>query len=403
MMKRFFVLFLISFFSFTVTSMAESKANSIKELWSSLKMQNDNEKNFRFSFFIDSLLILSNDIKPENINNNLPSDWDFGVSDDSLVYVMAGVLPYSSLDPTLIYVINHDKQYFLFYKKIKSSGGLDFKPKVEIVDEKFEGSNFYSLNIRLNNEIVENLPDIMIKIFFDMIVKSKNDKEKDDLSEMIWHRLAILLQDSKYYQSSFEGFDRMSTLISKDGIIKLLSWNIEYFNGDNVFHGSLVINNNDSVIVYRLIDQHYSIDKPEEVKLDNEKWFGCVYYDIIENNLDGKKIYTLLGYNPHDAFTKIRVIETLMLNENMKPEFGISVFDDKHRSHKRLIFEYSIRANMMLRYDPDHKMIIMDNLSSFNPLYQDDPRFIGPDFSHNGLKFENEKWKFYDDIDIRNP
>jgi hypothetical protein len=58
---------------------------------------------------------------------------------------------------------------------------------------------------------------------------------------------------------------------------------------------------------------------------------------------------------------------------------------------------------MMLRYDLNAKMIVMDNLSPSEYFFQNDLRYYGPDSSHNGLKFEKGKWIYYKEMDLRNP
>jgi len=57
----------------------------------------------------------------------------------------------------------------------------------------------------------------------------------------------------------------------------------------------------------------------------------------------------------------------------------------------------------MLRYDAKMKMIVMDNLSPSDSFFKNDFRYYGPDFSHNGFKFEKGKWVYHSDIDLRNP
>src|SRR5690606_35454288 len=69
---------------------------------------------------------------------------------------------------------------------------------------------------------------------------------------------------------------------------------------------------------------------------------------------------------------------------------------------KRLIFEYSAKVSMMLRYDTNQGMIVMDNLAPVNSLFAGDPRHYGPDFTHNALKFEKGRWVFHSDVIVTN-
>jgi hypothetical protein len=130
-----------------------------------------------------------------------------------------------------------------------------------------------------------------------------------------------------------------------------------------------------------------------------------MYYDIIETKHKSTAYYTLLGYNGNDAFSQIKIVDVLVIldGNNPNPRFGHPIFTDEKRTRRRLVYEYSNRATMMLRYDAAHKMIVMDNLAPVAPIYQNDFRYYGPDFSHNALKFEKGKWVLFSEVDLRNP
>jgi hypothetical protein len=58
---------------------------------------------------------------------------------------------------------------------------------------------------------------------------------------------------------------------------------------------------------------------------------------------------------------------------------------------------------MMLRYDKNSEMIILDHLAPPSDLYKDNFRFYGPDFSYDGYVYEKGNWVLTKDIDVRNP
>jgi len=86
-----------------------------------------------------------------------------------------------------------------------------------------------------------------------------------------------------------------------------------------------------------------------------------------------------------------------------KPRFGAPIFKNDRYTYNRLVFKYSHGANMLLRYDPKKKMIVMDNLEPSDAMYKGVYRFYGPDFTYNGYKFEKGKWVLYKNVDVRNP
>lgn len=137
--------------------------------------------------------------------------------------------------------------------------------------------------------------------------------------------------------------------------------------------------------------------------MSTKRWYGAVYYDLIETRYRRKSYYTLLGFNPNNRFSKIRVIDVLTISSGGKPHFGNAILEVDGRLRRRKVFEYSDRASMMLRYDAGEDMIVMDNLAPMEPLFENNFSYYGPDFTHNGFKFEKGKWVYYNDIELRNP
>ena len=101
-------------------------------------------------------------------------------------------------------------------------------------------------------------------------------------------------------------------------------------------------------------------------------------------------------------FTSKRVIDVLYFDEQGNPQFGAPIFDNGKRKFSRIIFEYSAKVSMVMRYVPESDMIIFDHLSPSEPRYSNDYRFYGPDFSYDGFKFEKGRWLLYSDLDMRN-
>ena len=90
----------------------------------------------------------------------------------------------------------------------------------------------------------------------------------------------------------------------------------------------------------------------------------------------------------------------MYFDENGQPIFGIPVFLFNKQLQNRMVFEYSINATMSLRYDNRIKMIIFDHLAPPSSLYYGDYKFYGPDFSFDGLKFENGKWNYQENVNV---
>jgi len=392
-MKKNVILFsLLSILNINIFS--QNSYEEISAMWDNLLNVNDNEKNYRLPRFLESL---SNKVF---YDYEIPfSGWIFEKNSELDYLLLAGILPFSNQESILIWLISSENEQssWIYSKK------LDFS-RHQITDFRIDIESTHAFSIYINNKKYVDVPDIQIKVLFSKLRHGIPDIEKEEISQAIWGKLKKLLENINYFKHSFSDFEQLATVISTDNKVKICTWNIEYNSGENFFYGGLVINTASKPILYELKDERKSIKNIEQNILEPEKWYGCVYYDILENSYKKNTYYTLIGYNGNNAFTQIKLIDILTFTEssNPSPKFGAQIFTDEFKNNRRLIFEYSKKVAMMLRYDAGKKMIVMDNLASSEPFFQDDFRFFGPDFSYNALIFDKGKWVYFEEIDLRN-
>jgi len=111
--------------------------------------------------------------------------------------------------------------------------------------------------------------------------------------------------------------------------------------------------------------------------------------------------YVLLGWKGNTVKSTKKVIEVLSF-KNDQPQFGMPVFEEKGKLKKRIIFEYSQQASMLLRYVPEQHLIVFDNLVPPDKKTLGKPETYGPDFTYNGFRLKNGRWEFADNLDMRN-
>ena len=70
--------------------------------------------------------------------------------------------------------------------------------------------------------------------------------------------------------------------------------------------------------------------------------------------------------------------------------------------HKRIIFQYTRQASMLLKYVPEQDLIVFDHLSPPDDKSKKNPETFGPDLSYDGYKLVNGRWKYEDNLDMRN-
>lgn len=197
----------------------------------------------------------------------------------------------------------------------------------------------------------------------------------------------------------------IGNLYAPDKSFRILTWNVIHSSGKYTNYGFLQKYNasNHSVKVFQLIDNSRNIKNAQTKECKPAQWVGATYYDMVKVNYNGQNVYTLIGWSPNSTFTQKKIIETLkFVNEN--PIFGVPLLELKGKgSQRRLIFEYSSKHTMMMRYDTNKKMIVLDHLAPSDYRYTNIPEFYGPDFSIDAYKFEKGKWRYKADVDLRNP
>jgi hypothetical protein len=190
--------------------------------------------------------------------------------------------------------------------------------------------------------------------------------------------------------------------MSPDEKLKIYNWNVPYEAGYHVYHCFLQHKTKDSLMTFELDDKSEKIESPEDSLLNKNNWYGALYYNIIpKKGRFGQTYYTLLGYDLNDYLTNKKVVDVLYFDKNKQPVFGANIFKNQRNITKRLIFEYAEFATMTLQYEEEKDMIVYDHLSPSKPKYEGQREFYGPDFSYDGLKFENGIWNTYFDLDLR--
>ena len=153
----------------------------------------------------------------------------------------------------------------------------------------------------------------------------------------------------------------------------------------------------DKVHVVKLnrVKQHFGMIRDQTVT--HENWYGCLYYDIIDVKKRNKTYYTLLGYDPNNQRSSIKLIDALYFTGKF-PNFGYPLFETESGLARRVIFEYSNQASMSLRFDEQRNKIIFDHLSPESPGMKDFREYYVPDMSYDAYEFKNNQWNLIEDI-----
>ena len=66
-----------------------------------------------------------------------------------------------------------------------------------------------------------------------------------------------------------------------------------------------------------------------------------------------------------------------------------------------MLFEYSSRASMVLKYNSEKEFIFYDHLAPIDPKYKDIRQFYAPDMTQDLLRMKKGMWVLESDADLR--
>lgn len=224
------------------------------------------------------------------------------------------------------------------------------------------------------------------------------------LNSKVLGMMKDILSKSGSFEYPFDSLVHIGKVISDDKLVRIFTWNIPQAGGTQQVFGLLQVKNRKSgeVTLFELTDLRAKMQDPANQIVGSQSWYGALYYQIAEKRKAGITYYLLLGVDLNNIFTSKRVIDVLHFDDSNQPQFGAPIFNNGKRIFARIIFEYSARASMMMRYIPELDMIVFDHLSPSRPEYAGDLRFYGPDFSYDGFKFIKGVWVLQSDLDLRN-
>lgn len=231
------------------------------------------------------------------------------------------------------------------------------------------------------------------------MVNNENDLERKNANYQFIKTIVSALKIPNSFLFPFDSVKTISILNSPDNRFRIFSWHVMNDDGSYRFYGAIQMNTGGQLRLYPLEDYSPLLKNPEDSVLDNRKWYGAQYYKIVKVNGD-KQYYTILGWKGYTQEATKKVIEILSFKNDM-PVFGMPVFDNA-KNHKRIIFEYTRQASMLLRYVPEQNLIVFDHLSPPDKDHKNALESYGPDLSYDGFRLKNGRWEFVDNLDMRN-
>ncbi len=192
----------------------------------------------------------------------------------------------------------------------------------------------------------------------------------------------------------------LSRVDAPDGSFRLITWNIPYSDGHHGYEGFLLHTKGRGSALVELQDRSGTMDQPELPITNAERWYGALYYDVVQVKSGGRTYYTLLGWKGHSRVETRKVIEVLSFKGG-RPVFGATLFGSGRDRKARVVFAYNFQVSMSLRGDQKAGRIIFSHLVPAKADQVGQYAFYGPDQSFDSYDWDKSKWVFQRDIDVR--
>ncbi|TAL60439.1 MAG: hypothetical protein EPN85_07205, partial [Bacteroidetes bacterium] len=250
-----------------------------------------------------------------------------------------------------------------------------------------------------------SIQDSVFNLYIDFARSVKHELKTENGRKFSDGLKAALVLDTKG-EFAFDSLQKYKVMIlSPDKQVRIFTWDVEAEDGTHLFYGFIqaYVRKLKKFETYQLNDKSEGIKDPENAVLDNTKWFGAYYYQVVFVKHKKKKYYVLLGWDGNNRISNKRLIDVLYFTDKGFPKFGDAIFSSESgKTKKRMIFEYQAGLFMALRYDEERNAIVFDHLSPSNPGLEGQYSFYGPDFSYDMIQFKSGKWIYIKDVLPRN-
>jgi hypothetical protein len=134
----------------------------------------------------------------------------------------------------------------------------------------------------------------------------------------------------------------------------------------------------------------------EDTILMDTRWFGAMYYNILEKQSDKGMMYYLFGINTSNANSDKKIVDCLWFSNTGVPQFGSPRFQSLvSRTPKvcnRFIAEYQKNSYITLNYNRESDMIVFDHLES--TIGDNAKRYtFASDGTYDGLRWNGTFWQ----------
>lgn len=242
-----------------------------------------------------------------------------------------------------------------------------------------------------------------LKVLADSMINAVTPAKRFRSDSSFVRVLVRALQYRNSFSYPFDSIQTISRLYAPDSSFRIFTWQLKKDEYMYLQKGAIQVKTPDgSLKLLPLFDASMFTGKPLDSVRTRNNWIGAIYYRILLNTYNGKKYYTLLGFDDFSISSNRKWLEVLTFNENGEPVFGGPFFSFKEDTAKKPVLnrfniEYKKEARTTFNYNPELNMIIFDHLVSETDEPDKKDTFI-PDGDFEGFKWKDGQWVHVDKV-----
>ncbi len=241
--------------------------------------------------------------------------------------------------------------------------------------------------------------ELLLNTKLEALRAAKNDDDIETLNLDFKNEMLSFLKLEGAFTYPISKLKTIALLDSPDKLVRIINWNLEYSDMSYSYCGFVMRWDEDKeeLKITELIDKVDPYTAKPTGVIDAKNWYGALYYKIIPIEYNSKIEYTLLGWDGGTTGSNFKIIDVLTFSGN-NVKFGSPIFIKKKEVLKRVVFEYSDKSSMSLKYEDKYGRIVFDHLSPESPTLAGVYSFYVPDFSYDAFLWENESWVLNEDV-----
>ncbi|MEO6001352.1 MAG: hypothetical protein ABIN89_31160 [Chitinophagaceae bacterium] len=261
----------------------------------------------------------------------------------------------------------------------------------------------FAQNLSALDKKLINKKEDSLQIFADSMINGLSPAKRFRSDSVFTKMLVRALQVKNSFYYPFDSLKTVSRLYAPDSSFRIFTWQLKKDDYMFMQKGAIQMRTpTGDLKLMNLFDASMFTSKPLDSVRTRKTWIGAIYYRIIEKTYNGKKYYTLLGFDDFTVSSSRKWMEVLSFNDNDEPVFGGPFISFKEDSTKkaplqRFNIEYKKDARTTFNYDPELDMIVYDHLISETEEPEKKDTYI-PDGDFEGFKWRNGQWVHVDKV-----